>query len=126
MLIPADRKELLAAIRKMVRAELDDSAQRHPAGRQILYTPVQAGAMLGVSRGSIDILVNSGLLRPRRWGRKTLIPHEQLVKVSKMSIPEFWPAKELDPFTGRYRTVRVAQRQAPGEIHGAGRVRQAS
>jgi len=75
MLIPADRKELLAAIRKMVRAELDDSAQRHPAGRQILYTPVQAGAMLGVSRGSIDILVNSGLLRPRRWGRKALIPY---------------------------------------------------
>ena len=80
-------------IGKILDAKLNAWAEAHPLGQQLLYTRRQAAIILAVSTSSIDILINRGELRIRRWGSKRLIPHEELVRVSKKDFSSIWPEK---------------------------------
>ena len=44
----------------------------------LVYTPKELEVLLGLSKNSVNALLNSGKLRSIRYGRKWLIPHSSL------------------------------------------------
>lgn len=88
-----EKAEFLAAIRGMVREELESFAREHVIDRQLLYTRIQAAKLLGISEASLAVLVVKGLLKVRRFGSRRLLAHEDLVKLAKRDIAQIWPDK---------------------------------
>jgi len=48
---------------------------------QVTYTPAQAAARLGLTEGAIRARIFRKQLPARRWGRRILIRHEDLMAV---------------------------------------------
>lgn len=47
---------------------------------RLLYSKREAAILLGISERSLDHLINSHQLRPRRIGKRVLLPYKCLVK----------------------------------------------
>lgn len=105
-MIPAD----LDDIRMIIREELDGFALRHPMACQLLYTKSQAAILLGISVASLEILINRGEIKMRRFGSRKLIPHGELQRVANKDIPKLWPERIVDSETGEEKTTRRLRR----------------
>lgn len=85
--------ELLEQIAELIRKQFEIFAASHPVAPQLLYTRVQAANLLGLAVTSLDLLIGRGDIRVRHFGSKILIPHEELVRVSKKDFDILWPEK---------------------------------
>ena len=81
---------------------IDKKLANMPVGGQLLYTRKQGARLLGVSISSVQILIDRGEIRTKQWGKRKLIPHDELVRVSKQNFSEIWPEKRDG------KTVRMA------------------
>ena len=60
---------------------------------KLLYSRKEAAELLSISMGTLEILIARGDVRTRRFGKKRLIPYEELLRVSKRDISKIWPEK---------------------------------
>jgi excisionase family DNA binding protein len=71
---------------------------------KVLYSRHEAASALSLNVSSIDVLILRGMLKPRRQGRRVLIPKEELEKFARRERPRIWP----DRVNGRW--VRAGAR----------------
>ena len=50
---------------------------------RILYTRSESAKLLSISLSSLDRLIGNKMLSARRIGRKVLLPHVELMKLSR-------------------------------------------
>lgn len=81
-------EELLLSIREMINQKLNGLKPK------LLYTREEAAELLSISVGSLDVLIKRGFIRPRNFGRRLLIPREELERLAKKDLPEIWPERE--------------------------------
>ena len=74
--------------------QLDEKLRERAAEPKLLYTREEAAALLSISVGSIDVLIKRGLLRTRMFGRRCLLPREELERLAKRDLTEIWPERE--------------------------------
>ena len=60
---------------------------------KLLYSRKEAAELLSISMSSLEILIARGDVRTRHFGKKRLIPYEELIRVSKRDIGKIWPEK---------------------------------
>lgn len=96
-----ENTSLVERIAERISKLLEHFALSHPLGPQLLYNKEQAANQLGVSTGSLQILIDRGDVRVRRWGSRVLIPREELERVAKKEFAELWPEKGPDGKTRR-------------------------
>jgi excisionase family DNA binding protein len=85
-----------AAVRKPPVRETRPALQEHSTGTdspssqvdrlRILYTRREAALLLSVSVRTIDRLIGTKALAARRIGRSVLIPHVELMKLSRRDV----------------------------------------
>jgi excisionase family DNA binding protein len=59
----------------------------------ILLSREEAARALCLSVSTLDMMINRGLLKARRQGRRVLVPRAEVERVSKQDIPRIWPAR---------------------------------
>lgn len=88
-----DDNILLEQIAHIIDRKLEVFLADHPLSPQLLYTRKQAANVLGTSLSTLRLLIDRGDLRVRRWGSSVLIPHDELVRISKKDIEILWPER---------------------------------
>lgn len=88
-----DENILLEQIAHIIDRKLEVFFADHPLAPQLLYTRVQAANLLGTSLSTLKKLISRGDLRVRRWGSSVLVPHDELVRISKKDIEILWPER---------------------------------
>lgn len=86
--------ELLRRIAELIKREFERFAANHPLGPQLLYSRKQASNLLSISLRSLQVLIDRGDIHVRRIGARRLIPHDELVEVSKKNFDVLWLEKE--------------------------------
>jgi excisionase family DNA binding protein len=61
---------------------------------RILYSREEAAEALSLSISTIDVMIGRGMLRARRHGRRVLIHHSEIERVSRMDLPRIWPLRK--------------------------------
>lgn len=59
--------------------------------QKALLSMKEAADMLWVSRRTVERLIASGQLRPRRMGGRTLVPRKELQRLTSRDVVRIWP-----------------------------------
>ena len=74
--------------------QLDEKLRERAAEPKLLYTREEAASLLSISVGSIDVLIKRGLLHTSMFGRRCLLPREELERLAKRDLTEIWPERD--------------------------------
>lgn len=68
------------------------------AAPKVLYSRREAATALAVSLSTLDVMIESGMLRAVRFGRRVLVHRDELErtgrKIAKGDTPAVWPEKQ--------------------------------